>query len=333
PDAQVGICVARSLEMVVGLLAILKAGGAYVPLDSAYPVERLRWMLEDSGATVLLAQEHLQGIFAGLSDALPVVALASTAPAWKDERDTNPDRHISGVTAEHLAYVMYTSGSAGLPKGVMVPHRAINRLVLNNGYARFESGDRVAFASNPAFDATTMEVWAPLLNGGCVVVIDQSVLLEPVRFGQTLKRHAVNILWLTVGLFNQYADTLGEEFSSLRYLIVGGDALDPRVIARVLDGNPPQHLLNGYGPTETTTFATTHEVTVVPEKARSIPIGRPIANTRIYVLDKCGAPVPMGVVGELYIGGAGVARGYVNRPELTAERFLADRFSPDTAAR
>jgi acyl-CoA synthetase (AMP-forming)/AMP-acid ligase II len=221
---------------------------------------------------------------------------------------------------------MYTSGSTGIPKGAMIAHRAIRRLVLNNGYAEFTPEDKVAFASNPAFDATTLEVWAPLLNGGCVVVIDQSELLDPERFRQTLKRQAVSALWLTVGLFNQYADVLGEEFSRLRYLLVGGDRLDCRAIAHVLERNPPQHLLNGYGPTETTTFAATHEVKLAPENGRSIPIGRPITNTQIYILDAQQQPVPIGVTGELYIGGEGVARGYLNQPALTAERFLPDPF-------
>jgi thioester reductase-like protein len=191
----------------------------------------------------------------------------------------------------------------------------------------------VAFAANPAFDAATMELWAPLLNGGRIVIIDQDILLEPLRFGQALKRHLVNILWLTVGLFNQYARILSKEIATLRYLIVGGDVLDPRVIARVLQGNPPQHLLNGYGPTEATTFATTHEISGVFNSGRSIPIGRPIANTRIYILDGYMQPVPVGVTGELYIGGAGVARGYLNRPELTAERFLKDPFVVEADAR
>ena len=253
--------------------------------------------------------------------------------AWSDKPDANPKRADIGITPENLAYIIYTSGSMGQPKGVMVPHRAINRLVLNNRYAKFEASDRVAFASNPAFDATTMEVWAPLLNGGSIVVIDQSVLLDAAKFGETLKRQAVNILWLTVGLFNQYADALAEQFSGLRYLIVGGDALDPRVIGRVIYGNRPQHLLNGYGPTETTTFAITHEVNAVAEKARSIPIGRPIANTRAYILGEQGEPMPIGVAGELYIGGEGLARGYLNRTELTAERFVPDPFSTEAGAR
>src|SRR5205823_970617 len=150
--------------------------------------------------------------------------------------------------------------------------------------------------------------------------------LEPRRFGPMLTKHQLTILWLPVGLFNQYADSLREAFSRLRYLIVGGDALDPRVIARVLQGTPPHHLLNGYGPTETTTFGTPRAIVAVAAHAPSIPIGRPIANTQMYVLDGQGAPTPVGVVGELYIGGAGVARGYLGRPGLTAERFVPDPY-------
>ena len=237
------------------------------------------------------------------------------------------------VEPESTAYVMYTSGSTGQPKGVLVPHRAISRLMLNNDYARFEPTDRVAFASNPAFDATTLEVWAPLLNGGRIVVLDQSTILDPAAFGRALIRNGVTVLWLSVGLFNEYADVLSNEFRSLRYLMTGGDALDPKVIARVLHHSPPQHLLNGYGPTETTTFATTHEIHEVPENARSIPIGRPIGNTRIYIFDRHRQPVPIGVTGELYIAGTGVAQGYLNRLDLTAERFVEDPIANEPGAR
>jgi acyl-coenzyme A synthetase/AMP-(fatty) acid ligase len=178
-----------------------------------------------------------------------------------------------------------------------------------------------------------MEVWAPLLNGGRIVVVDQDCLLEPSRFAQTLKQQGVSVLWLTAGLFHQYAERLAEAFRGLHYLIVGGDVLDPRVIAQVLGDSPPRYLINGYGPTETTTFAITHEIKEVSESASSIPIGRPISNTQIYILDANLQPTPIGVTGELFIGGAGVALGYLNRPELTAEGFLTDPFTEQTGAR
>jgi amino acid adenylation domain-containing protein len=339
PDSLVAICAERGLEMVVGLLAILKAGGAYVPLDPAYPAERLAYMLDDSAPVAVLTHAQVRARLPAAFDRAtgaapaPVIDLDADAALWANLPDSNPDRIDIGLASRHLAYVMYTSGSTGQPKGVMIAHRAVGRLVLNNGYADFQASDRVAFASNSAFDATTMEVWAPLLNGGCIVVIDQAILLDPELFKHWLEHQAVNVLWLTVALFNQYADTLAEAFSHLRYLLVGGDALDPRVIAHVLQRSPPQHLLNGYGPTETTTFAMTHEVREIPGGLKSIPIGRPISNTRIYILDRNGEPVPIGVVGEIHIGGAGVARGYLNRPELTAARFLADPFAAEPDAR
>ena len=208
----------------------------------------------------------------------------------------------------------------------MAPHRAIGRLALNNGYADFRPTDRVAFASNPAFDASTMEVWATLINGGSVVVVDQATLLDPQRFKRWLEDHAISVLWLTAGLFHQYADALAQPFARLRILITGGDVVDPRVAARVLERSPPQRLLNGYGPTETTTFAATCQIREVAASATSIPIGRPISNARIYILDRHCEPVPIGAAGEIHIGGAGVARGYLNRPELTAERFIASPF-------
>jgi amino acid adenylation domain-containing protein len=322
PGERVAIAMPRSIELVVAELAILKCGAAYVPVDPTFPAERLAFLVADSAAGIILSRrgEELPDLPARRIDVDGSIAESTENPALS-------------LTSEVPAYVMYTSGSTGQPKGVVVPHRAVARLVLNNGYARFEPADRVAFAANPAFDATTMEVWAPLLNGGRIVVIDQEALLEAGRFGQTLERHAVNVLWLTVGLFNHYATELGEELRRLRYLIVGGDALDPRIIGRFLAGGSPEHLLNGYGPTETTTFAITHEITAVAEGARSIPLGRPISNTRIYILDVHGRPAPVGVGGEIHIGGEGVALGYLNRPELTAERFVPDPFSSETGAR
>ena len=302
PGESVAIALPRSLDLLICQLAILKCGAVYVPLDVNAPVERQAFIVQDSGAHRVLSN---------LAD----LNLDAMSPR-------NPELAQS---SQSVAYILYTSGSTGAPKGVQVPHRAISRLVLNNGYAEFNARDRVAFASNPAFDASTLDVWAPLLNGGCVVVVEQAVLLSQAAFASLLQEQAVSVLWMTAGLFHQYADALMPVLRQLRYLIVGGDVLDPQVIARVLKHGKPQHLLNGYGPTEATTFSTTFEITTVGEGG--IPIGRPIANALAYVLDVRQQPVPLGVVGELYIGGAGVAKGYLNQPQLTAEKFIPNPFA------
>ncbi|MET3498371.1 amino acid adenylation domain-containing protein, partial [Variovorax boronicumulans] len=324
PDARVALLLERGLPMVVALLATLKAGGAYVPLDPAYPTERLAFMLRDSRARVVLTDAQLESQLPAGLPALRVVRLDAPSAPWHTLPATAPE--VPELRPEHLAYVIYTSGSTGVPKGVMATQQAVVRLVINNRFAEFAPTDRVAFAASPAFDASTLELWAPLLNGGTLVVIAQETLLAPQQFALALQRHAVNVLWLSVGLFNQYAQDLRAVALKLRYLIVGGDALDPAIIRGVLRDNPPKHLLNGYGPTETTTFATTHEVRRLDASARSVPLGQPIGNTSVYVLDALGQLVPVGVAGELHIAGAGLARGYLNRPDLTAERFVPDPF-------
>jgi len=301
PGESVAIALPRSLDLLICQLAILKCGAVYVPLDINAPLERQALIVQDSGAQRVL-------------NTLAELNLEAQSPH-------NPQVLQS---SESVAYILYTSGSTGAPKGVQVPHRAISRLVLNNGYAEFNPRDRVAFASNPAFDASTLEVWAPLLNGGCVVVVEQAVLLSQAALASLLQEQAISVLWMTAGLFHQYADALMPVLAQLRYLIVGGDVLDPLVIDRVLKHGKPRHLLNGYGPTEATTFATTHEITQVGEGG--IPIGRPIANAQAYVLDAHRQLLPLGVVGELYIGGAGVAKGYLNQPQLTAETFIPNPF-------
>ncbi|HEX6367343.1 MAG TPA: amino acid adenylation domain-containing protein, partial [Longimicrobium sp.] len=329
PEVRVALGMGRSPHLVEAELAVLKSGGVYVPLDPDHPDERLHGMLEDSAPAALLTTVALAERFGGL--AVPVLAVDAEAPAWASLPETNPV--VDGLTPDHLAYVMYTSGSTGRPKGVMVPHRAILRLVLDNGYADFGPDDRVAFAANPAFDATTMEVWAPLVNGGSTVVIGPDTLLDPPAFARALREHGVTALFLTTAVFNRYAESIPDALAGLRYLLTGGEAADPAAFARVLAERGPGSLIHCYGPTETTTYAITHRVRDVPAGARTLPLGRPISNTRVYLLDGAGEPVPVGVAGELYIGGVGVARGYRDRPALTAERFVADPFGGEPGAR
>ncbi|MHA6885078.1 non-ribosomal peptide synthase/polyketide synthase [Ralstonia pseudosolanacearum] len=317
PGDPVALLLDRSIELVASELAILKCGAVYVPLDRNAPQARQRFLLEDVEAALLLTASGLDA---------PVLAGLRRIDVDGAFSDSAVDADLPPVPGgEAAACVMYTSGSTGLPKGVVVPHRAIGRLALANGYAALDADDRVAFASNPAFDASTLDVWPALLNGGRLVIIDQPTVLAPERFAEALRRGQVSVLWMTAGQFHQYAPSLIGVFPQLRYLMTGGDVLDPATIAMVLREGAPKHLLNGYGPTETTVFATTHPIRAVVA-GRSIPIGRPIANTQIYVLDAYRQPVPVGVTGEIYIGGAGVGLGYLNRPELTAERFVENPF-------
>jgi amino acid adenylation domain-containing protein/FkbM family methyltransferase len=330
--ARVAICAGRTLDLVVAFLGVLKSGAGYVPLDPAFPPARLAHLSKDSAPVLVLTQGEGRAAFSEAATGLRCVDLELDSRLWAGCPTRDPSA-LAGTSGNSLAYVIYTSGSTGTPKGVEVRHRAVSRLVINNEYADLNAADCVAFAANPAFDASTFEVWAPLLNGGRVAVIDQAVLLDPGRFAAALLHHSVTAIFLTVGLFNQYAGALTAVIPRLRYLMVGGEALDPQVITRVWAGYRPHHLFNVYGPTETTTFATFYEITEAPAADRTIPIGRPISNTRLYILDEELEPVPIGVVGELFIGGDGVACGYLGRPELTAERFIPDRFGEQAGQR
>ncbi|MBE8998848.1 non-ribosomal peptide synthase/polyketide synthase [Nostoc sp. LEGE 12447] len=320
-NVLVGLCVERSLEMVVGLLGILKAGGAYVPLDPEYPAERLSFMLTDTHVKVLLTQEKLV-------ESLPqhqarVVCLDTD---WHSISQANQDNLNSTVSAENLSYVIYTSGSTGTPKGVAVTHQAVNRLVLNTNYIQLTADECVAQAANIAFDAATFEIWGALLSGAKLVIITKSVLLLPEEFAVNIHKHKISVLFLTTALFNQLASVVPQAFSSLRYLLFGGEAVDPKWVLEVLDKGAPQHLLHVYGPTENTTFSSWYLVEDLATTATTIPIGRAIANTQIYILDQSLQPVPVGVPGEIYLGGAGLAQGYFNRPELTKEKFIPNPF-------
>jgi arthrofactin-type cyclic lipopeptide synthetase C len=316
PGHSVAILLPRCLDLLVSQLAVLKCAGAYVPLDIHAPAERQGFMVQDSGASWLLTH----------SDAVigyPVRRLDLDTLVLDPQPSHNPDVSQS---SDSVAYIMYTSGSTGTPKGVLVPHRGITRLVLNNGYADFHAGDRVAFASNPAFDASTMDVWGALLNGGRVQVIDHATVLDPSAFGAALQD--VTVLFVTTALFNQYVQMIPQALAGLRILLCGGERADPAAFRRLLAAAPALRLVHCYGPTETTTYASTYEVRALADDAESVPVGRPISNTRIHVLDAQLQPVPLGISGEICIGGDGVAKGYLNRPELSAEKFVQDPFVP-----
>ncbi|PHM66698.1 Amino acid adenylation [Xenorhabdus stockiae] len=334
PDDRVAVCAERSPELIVSLLAILKAGGAYVPLDPNYPAERLAYMLEDAAPIALLTQAPWHN---KLNSTLPVILLDNVSDTTALLSHQNPDVQASELTSRQLAYIIYTSGSTGQPKGVMVEHRNVVSLVINNGFTDIGPDDCIAHCANVSFDAAIWEVWAGLAYGARIVLFPEKALLQPDQFGQRLSSERVSALLLTTALFNQYANLITPALSGLRYLLFGGEQANPRTTMRFRAKYPSLHLVNAYGPTEATTIATTYEIPLMAEKTRegeiNIPIGKPIANRQIYILDKQHQPVPVGVAGEIYITGSGVARGYLNRPELTAERFITDPFSSDPDAR
>jgi amino acid adenylation domain-containing protein len=324
----VSFCLERSPEMVVGILGILKAGGTYVPLDPAYPKERLAFMLEDTRTPVIVAQQRLV-------ERLPehqarVVRIDADWELMAQESEAN---RASGATAGHQAYVMYTSGSTGRPKGIAIPHRAINRLVFNTNYIELTSEDRMALASNSAFDAATFELWGALLHGGRLVGISRDVALSPADLAAEIRAQGISAMFLTTALFNQIAREAPAAFGTMRSLLFGGEAVDLNLVKEVLKHKPPARLLHVYGPTESTTFTTWYLVQGLPEGAVTVPIGRPLANTQVYLLDGSLQPAPVGIAGELCIGGEGLAWGYFERPELTAERFIPNPYSQEPGAR
>ena len=327
PEALIGLCMDRSLEMIIGTLAILKAGGAYVPLDPSYPAERLAFMIADTQISILLTQEHL---LPNLPEyAGTVLCLDRDREMLAGESTKNPDRSVTG---DNLAYVMYTSGSTGRPKGVSVTHRGVVRLVKNTNYIDITADDVFLQFAPISFDASTLEIWGALLNGARLVLFPGKIAALH-ELGDSIRKHSVTILWLTAGLFHEMAAHHIEGLRPVKQLLAGGDVLSPQHVRKVLTAFPGCRLINGYGPTENTTFTCCHVMTAADQVGQPVPIGKPISHTQVYILDDHLQPVPVGVVGELYIGGDGLARGYLNRPELTAEKFISNPFSRDPASR
>lgn len=328
PEVLVGLFLERCPEMMLAILAILKAGGAYLPLDPSYPADRIAFMLDDAVAPVLITQRSLLA-------SLPVHQAAvvclerdhGAITAWPG----SPCEDFS--RPENLAYVIYTSGSTGRPKGISIPQQAVARLLFETNYIRLRPGDFVAQASNASFDAATFEIWGALLHGGRLVGITREMNTSLHAFATHLHRYGVEILFLTTALFNQLAREEPHTFERLRYLLFGGEAVEPRWVRSVLKHGPPGHLLHVYGPTESTTFASWHQVEEVAEGVSTVPIGRPLANTEFFVLDRYLQPVGVGIPGELYIGRDGLARGYLHCSDVTAARFIPHPFSTSPGAR
>ncbi|PKV11643.1 non-ribosomal peptide synthetase [Xanthomonas prunicola] len=321
--ARVAIALPRSIDLIVAQLAVLKCGAAYVPLDETHPSERLLALIAEAQAAVL--------IHAADSALAPAQVPCLTIDGLDGDDMTTPP--TIGVPATAAAYVMYTSGSTGTPKGVVVSHAAVRNLVLQDGQARLQADDRVAFASNPAFDSATLEVWGSLLNGATVVVVPAPVMRDPQALGALLERERLSVLILVAGVLRAYVSLLATQLGALRLLLTGGDVADPHALAQVLDAGGPATVLQTYGPTESTQFVTALALQHAPDASRRVPIGRPLANTRLYVLDRHGQPLPIGVAGELHIAGAQLAQGYLHRPELTAERFVPDPFAQQPGER
>jgi amino acid adenylation domain-containing protein/non-ribosomal peptide synthase protein (TIGR01720 family) len=318
----VALLMDRSPRMIVALAAILKAGGAYLPIDTLYPASRIDHLLVDGGVRIVLTDPQYESKIPTARDVLTFMPAAMSLTGYDT---TNLNVH---VPPESCAYIIYTSGSTGGPKGVAVPHTAVNRLVRNNEYVPFREGFSILSTGSVAFDASTFEIWGALLNGGCLIMPEERVL-----DGETLdilsRRHPIDSAFLTAALFNSILDTTPDALGGIRHLLVGGEALSVHHVARAVRQMTDTRLYNGYGPTESTTFACTYPIPPDFDSAghSSVPIGRPIANTQTYILDESLNPVPIGVEGELFIGGAGLAICYWRQPALTAEKFLPNPFA------
>jgi len=326
PGTLVGVCIERSPEMIVALLGILKAGGAYLPLDAAYPKDRLRFMLADAQVPLVLTQEK----FLEKIQHPVMVCMDHDSGEISRHSDENPR---SETAPEDLAYVMYTSGSTGQPKGVEVTHRGVLRLVFGTDYARFDPAQTFLHLAPLSFDASTFEIWGALLHGARCVLFP-GTLPTPSELGPLLDKHKINTLWLTASLFNAVIDEAPQALSGISQLLIGGEALSVSHVRRALELLPHTKIINGYGPTESTTFTCCYPIPrQLDDSLTSISIGRPIANAQVYLLDSNLAPVPVGVTGELHIGGDGLARGYLNCPELTAEKFMPNPFGREPGTR
>ncbi|WP_448322208.1 amino acid adenylation domain-containing protein, partial [Streptomyces sp. CO7] len=328
-EQLVPVCVERGIDAVVAVLGVLKAGAAYVPLNHDYPPHLLEFMVADVEASLVVTHAHLQDKLG--AGAARRVLMDHDRPEIATRPRTDPS---VPVRPDSLFHVIYTSGSTGTPKGVMIEHRSVCRLVESDVFARIGPGHVVAHPSNFAWDAFTFECWPALTSGAAMVVMDKEVLLDAVELKAALRRCGVTMMWLTSPLLRQHLLDCPDLLAELDHVFFGGEAVERSVVDQLVDGPwAPRHLVHGYGPTEATVFTSCYEIDRDTPRTGQLPIGRPLTNTEVFVMDENGALLPPGVPGELWVGGPGVARGYWNRPELTEEKFVAHPFSDDPGAR
>jgi amino acid adenylation domain-containing protein len=328
PDQAVAVAAERTMEMVVALLAVLKAGGCYLPFDPADPPERLAFLFAQAGVRLMLAPPEA-------APRLPRAAGVEWLPVQLDDPEllaTSPENLSRQAQPDNLAYITFTSGSTGRPKGICIPHRGVVRLVRNTNYLDYGPNLRILELAPVSFDASTFELWGALGNGATLVVFRSGA--PTIRdLAGAIQEHRITSLYLTSALFNLMVDERPEAFAGVRHLLVGGDALSPPHVRRVLAAHPGLTVINGYGPTETTTFASCGILRQPEEVGDNVTIGPPMSNTTLYILDSEFQPVPVGVPGDLYIGGDGNARGYLAMPELTAECFVPNPHPPAAGER
>ncbi|KAF9921547.1 hypothetical protein BGZ67_000396, partial [Mortierella alpina] len=332
PRDYVMLLLDRSIDLVAAQIAVLKIGAAYVPIDTKAPTDRQAYIASDCGSTVMITDDSTDVPAEIQGTVIHINAKQRFTEHVQDFANFSTVKH-SSTSSHDTAYVMYTSGSTGQPKGVMVSHRGIVNLITNSDFIALSPEDALAFMNSPSFDPSTYDVWAALAHGARIVVIDKDTALDPYRLAEELVLRQVTVVNTNNGLLHQYAYLIGDVLSRLRYLIAGSEQGSCKAYSAILQHGGPVRVDNQYGPTETTVSATSYTATGVLDQLERLPIGRPISNTRVYVLDKHQNPVPVGVIGELYIGGHGVANGYLNRPELTVERFLPDQFAKAQGAR
>ncbi|QFY84841.1 amino acid adenylation domain-containing protein [Bacillus subtilis] len=317
PDSVVALLTGRTPELIAGMLGILKAGGAYLPIASDLPVERIAYMLSDSGAALLLQSEKTEKQLLDIECEQIII---------EDIQKQGKTKNVDSSAGPHsLAYIIYTSGSTGKPKGVMIEQRSVIRLVKNSNYITFTPEDRLLMTSSIGFDVGSFEIFGPLLNGAALHLSDQQTFLDSHQLKRYIEHQGITTIWLTSSLFNHLTEQNEQTFSQLKHLIIGGEALSPSHVNRIRNVCPEVSIWNGYGPTENTTFSTCLHIQKTYEL--SIPIGRPVGNSTAFILNQWGVLQPVGAVGELCVGGDGVARGYLGRPDLTKEKFVPHPFA------